>query len=53
MNPIQFYTRVDVTLSDKLLEVMYCIIGLISMYVAFKNLKDKKIMLVHLFSGLI
>ena len=23
MNPIQFYTRVDVTLSDKLLEVMY------------------------------
>ncbi len=53
MNPIQFYTRVDVTLSDKPLEVMYCIIGLISMYVAFKNLKDKKIMLVHLFSGLI
>lgn len=38
MNPIQFYTRVDVTLSDKLLEAMYCIIGLISMYVAFKNL---------------
>ena len=29
MNPIQFYTRVDVTLSDKLLEVMYCIIGFI------------------------
>ena len=29
MNPIQFYTRVDVTLSDKLLEVMYYIIGLI------------------------
>ena len=41
MNPIQFYTSVDVTLSEKLLEVMYCIIGLISMYVAFKNLKDK------------
>ena len=42
MNPIQFYTSVDVTLSDKLLEVMYCLIGLISMYVAFKNLKDKE-----------
>ena len=42
MNPIQFYTSVDVTLSEKLLEVMYCIIGLISMYVAFKNLKDKE-----------
>ena len=41
MNPIQFYTSVDVTLSEKLLEVMYCIIGLISIYVAFKNLKDK------------
>ena len=38
MNPIQFYTSVDVTLSEKLLEVMYCLIGLISMYVAFKNL---------------
>ena len=23
MNPIQFYTSVDVTLSEKLLEVMY------------------------------
>lgn len=42
MNPIQFYTSVDVTLSEKLLEVMYCIIGLISIYVAFKNLKDKE-----------
>lgn len=42
MNPIRFYTRVDVTLSDKPLEVMYCIIGLISKYVAFKNLKDKE-----------
>lgn len=42
MNPIQFYTSVDVTLSEKLLEVMYCLIGLISMYVAFKNLKDKE-----------
>ena len=41
MNPIQFYTSVDVTLSEKLLEVMYCLIGLISIYVAFKNLKDK------------
>ena len=41
MNPIQFYTSVDVTLSEKLLEIMYCLIGLISMYVAFKNLKDK------------
>lgn len=30
------------TLSEKLLEVMYCIIGLISIYVAFKNLKDKE-----------
>ena len=35
MNPIQFYTSVDVTLSEKLLEVMYCLIGLISIYVAF------------------
>ena len=42
MNPIQFYMSVDVTLSEKLLEVMYCLIGLISMYVAFKNLKDKE-----------
>lgn len=41
MNPIQFYTSVDVTLSDKLLEIMYCIIGLIAIYVAFKNLKDQ------------
>lgn len=42
MNPIQFYTSVDVTLSEKLLEIMYCLIGLISIYVAFKNLKDKE-----------
>ena len=42
MNPIQFYTSVDVTFSDKLLEIMYCLIGLISIYVAFKNLKDKE-----------
>ena len=54
MNPIRFYTRVDVTLSDKPLEVMYCIIGLISKYVAFKNLKDKENKNnVGLFSGLI
>ena len=49
MNPIQFYTSVDVTLSEKLLEVMYCIIGLISMYVAFKNLKDKENKMLNLF----
>ena len=49
MNPIQFYTSVDVTLSEKLLEVMYCLIGLISIYVAFKNLKDKENKMLNLF----
>ncbi len=42
MNPIQFYLSSSVSLSDKLLEIMYCIMGLISIYVAFKNLLDKE-----------
>ena len=42
MNPIQFYLSSSVSLSDKLLEIMYGIMGLISLYVAFKNLLDKE-----------
>ena len=37
---IQFFTSVDVTLSNKLLEVMYILIGLVSVYTGVRNAKD-------------
>lgn len=36
-----FFTSADVTLSAKLLECVYIIIGLISIYAGIKNLRDK------------
>ncbi len=42
MSPLQFYMSSSVSFSDKCLEVMYFIIGFISVYVAFKNLMDKE-----------
>ena len=41
MNPILFYTNPMISIADKLLEGMYFIIGMVSMFVAFKNIKDK------------
>ena len=37
---IQFFTSADVTLSNKLLEVMYILIGLVSVYTGVLNAKD-------------
>ena len=37
---IQFFTSADVTLSNKLLEVMYILIGLVSVYTGVRNAKD-------------
>ena len=41
MNPMEFFMSVDVSLSDKLLEILYFVIGLIAIYVAIRNLNDK------------
>ena len=41
-NPVEFFMSVDVSLSDKLLEILYFVIGLIAIYVAIRNLNDKK-----------
>ena len=38
---INFFTSADVTLSNKLLEVMYILIGLVSVYTGVANAKDK------------
>ena len=40
-NPIEYFMSAEITLSDKLLEIMYFVIGLIAIYVAIRNLKDK------------
>lgn len=37
---LEFFTSADVTLGQKILEIIYVIIGLISMYTGIKNLKD-------------
>ena len=37
---IQFFTSADVTLSNKLLEIMYILIGLVSVYTGVRNAKD-------------
>ena len=39
---IEFFQSSEVTLSNKLLEVVYIVIGLITIYVAFCNLMDEK-----------
>lgn len=38
---IQFFQSADVTLSDKLLEVVYILIGLVAIYAGLRNLTDK------------
>lgn len=40
MNPIDFFTSTDVTLSDKLLEVFYVVNGLVALYTGWKNLSE-------------
>lgn len=42
VNPIEFFMSADVLLSNKLLEVLYFIIGLITLYTGFRNLQDKE-----------
>ncbi|WP_132996444.1 DUF979 domain-containing protein [Sporanaerobacter acetigenes] len=39
---MSFFTSADVTLGEKLLEILYMICGVICLYAAFKNLKDKE-----------
>lgn len=41
MNVIEFFQSTDVTLSNKLLEILYMIIGLVAIYTGVKNLLDK------------
>ncbi|MBM6782762.1 DUF979 family protein, partial [Bacteroides mediterraneensis] len=38
---IQFFQSADVTLSDKLLEVVYILIGVVAIYAGLRNLTDK------------
>ncbi len=38
---IAFFTSVDNTLSDKLLEIVYILIGLVALYAGMRNLRDK------------
>lgn len=40
-DPIEYFLSAEITLSDKLLEVLYLIIGLICIYTAIANLQDK------------
>ena len=40
-NPIEYFMSAEITMSDKLLEIMYFVIGLIAIYVAIRNLNDK------------
>ena len=40
-DPIEYFLSAEITLSDKLLEVLYLIIGLICIYTAIANLWDK------------
>ena len=42
MNVIDFFQSVDVVLSDKLLEILYILIGLVACYTGIKNLLDKE-----------
>lgn len=42
MNPITWFSDVEVTMSNKLLEIVYIIIGLVLIYAGVKNLKDKE-----------
>ena len=39
---MSYFTSADVTLSNKLLEVIYIIMGLLSIYAGIKNLRDKE-----------
>lgn len=41
ISPIDYFMSADYTMSDKLLEIMYFLLGLISIYVAIRNLQDK------------
>ena len=41
-DPIEYFLSAEITLSDKLLEVLYLIIGLICIYTAIANLRDKR-----------
>ena len=40
-DPIEYFLSAEITLSDKLLEVLYLIIGLICIYTTIANLRDK------------
>lgn len=42
MNVLEFFQSADVTLSNKLLEMLYIIIGLVAFYTGIKNLMDKE-----------
>ena len=41
-DPIEYFMSAEVTLSDKLLEVLYLVIGLLCIYTAFANLRTKR-----------
>lgn len=42
MNVIEFFQSADVTLSNKLLEILYMIIGIVAIYTGVRNLLDKE-----------
>lgn len=41
ISPIQYFSDPSITLSNKCLEVLYFIIGLLTLYTAIRNLQDK------------
>lgn len=42
MNFIEFFQSNEITLSSKLLEIIYLMIGLVSLYTAYRNFMDKE-----------
>ena len=39
---MSFFTSTDITLGTKLLEIIYIVIGLITIYTGVKNIQDKE-----------
>lgn len=39
---MSFFLNADITLGEKLLEIIYIVIGLITLYTGIKNIRDKE-----------
>ena len=45
---MSFFMSADYSLSTKVMEIIYFIIGLLCIYCGVKNLKDKELSLIHI-----